>query len=114
MLFRSRFALGTDSERKSPMPIRTIFVALALEDDSKRIADGAIQLAKQHKAQLVAGHVFESPPLHDGSLPLSIDLRAITGMLEDQYADQLQSLLGAADKSAVTQDRKSTRLNSSH
>jgi len=84
------------------MPIRTILVALALEDDSKRIADRAIQLAQQHKAQLVAVHVFENPPLHDASLPPLVDLVALTGMLEDQYADQLQSLLGAADKPAVT------------
>ncbi|CAM5569439.1 universal stress protein [Eoetvoesiella caeni] len=84
------------------MSIKTILVALALEDDSQRVADRAIQLAKQHKAQLVAVHVVENPPLHDASLPPLIDLVALVGMLVDQNARQLQSLLETADKPAIT------------
>ncbi|MFA7680815.1 MAG: universal stress protein [Pigmentiphaga sp.] len=44
------------------MPIKTIVVALALDDDSKRVAGRAVQLANQHQAQLVGVHVLENLP----------------------------------------------------
>jgi len=83
------------------MPIKTILVALALEDDSKRVAGRAIQLANQHKAQLVGTHVIENLPLLDPGLPPSIDTAVLAGMIEDQSALRLQSLLGSAERPAI-------------
>lgn len=81
------------------MPIKTILVALALEGDCARVAGRAVQLATQHEAQLVGLHVLETPPV-GASLPASVDAAAMAGMLEDQAARQLQSLLGKAGKPA--------------
>lgn len=83
------------------MPIKTIVVALALDDDSKRVAERAVQLANQHHAQLVGVHVLENLPLHDASLPTSIKPGALAGMIEAQCLRELQSLLGAAEQAPI-------------
>lgn len=44
------------------MTIRTILVALALDDGALRIAARALQLAHEHRARLVAVHVIEDLP----------------------------------------------------
>lgn len=82
------------------MPIRTILVALALEDDSTHVADRAVQLTTEHGAQLVGIHVMEDMPFRDANLPTSVDTTAITGMLEHQATTRLQSLLGNAPNPA--------------
>ncbi|MDX3893823.1 universal stress protein [Pusillimonas sp.] len=83
------------------MPINTILVALALDDTSKRIADRAVQLADQHKAQLVGVHVVEKLHLHASDLPAPLDAQALAGMVEDRGARQLKSLLKKAATSIV-------------
>ena len=83
------------------MPIKTILVALSLEDDSGRVADRAVQLANQHKAQLVGVHAIENLPRHDSGLPPSIDMAALAGMIEGQNTRQLQFLLEAAEQPAI-------------
>lgn len=84
------------------MPIKTILVALSLEEDSKHVADRAIQLANQHKAQLVGVHVIESLPLFDSDLPSSIDTATLASMIENQSLSQLQLLLDTAEKPGIT------------
>lgn len=84
------------------MFVTTILVALALDDDSKRVAERAVQLANQHKARLVGVHVIESLSLHDSDLPPSIDPATLVGTIEAQSAAQLQSLLAAAENPAIT------------
>lgn len=82
------------------MPVKTILVALALQGDSKRVAARAIQLANQHKAQLVCLHVIEDLP-YDSSLPASIDAALLGQLIKEESAGQLQCLLGSADKPAI-------------
>lgn len=84
------------------MPIKTILVAVAFEDDGKRVADRAVQLANQHKAQLVGVHVVENLPTHDPELPPSVDAVALARMIKDRSARQLQGLLAAAERPAMT------------
>ncbi|HWK53582.1 MAG TPA: universal stress protein [Hyphomicrobiales bacterium] len=83
------------------MPIKTILVALGLEDDGKRVADRAVQLANQHQAQLVGVHVIEHMPSIDADLPSAIDPVVLASRIKDQSAVQLQALLGRADKPAI-------------
>ena len=83
------------------MPIQTILVALALNDDSSRIAARALQLASQHNAQLVAVHVIEEHLFFDSLLPTSIDTTLFTDRLKEQHGQQLQTLLETAGKPAI-------------
>lgn len=80
--------------------MKTILVALDLQGDSERVAARAVQLANQHKAQLVCVHVIEDL-LYDAGLPASIDAAMLVGMLKDQSASRLHGLLAAAENPAV-------------
>lgn len=55
------------------MTIRTILVALALDDGAARIAARALQLAHEHRAKLVAVHVIEELPHSLQSVPPNED-----------------------------------------
>ncbi len=92
------FQRGIDS-----MPIKTIVVALALEDDNRQVAERAIQLANQHQAQLIGVHVIDSLPEQDIPLPSAIDANALTNTVREQSGEQLRTLLAAADKPAIIQ-----------
>lgn len=82
--------------------IKTILIALDLEDDdSQHVANRAIQLASQHKAQIIGVHVIENLPLQDANLPPSIDTVALSGIIQEQKRHQLQSRLAGAEESAV-------------
>lgn len=85
------------------MPLETIVVALALEDDDQQIAKRAVQLANQHQAQLIAVHVTDSLPEQDTPLPPAIDAAALANMVCEQSAEQLRTLLAGADKPATIQ-----------
>ncbi len=83
------------------MPIKTILVALTLADDSKQIADRAVQLANQHGARLVGLHVIENLSLDDAALPPSVDADSLAALIETQCTQQLKALLAASDTPAV-------------
>ncbi|WIY52023.1 universal stress protein [Devosia sp. YIM 151766] len=83
------------------MSIKIILVAMALEDDSTQVADRAIALANEHKAQLVGVHIVETLPPRDPDLPLSIDTDALSAMIREERAGQLQALLQKADRPAI-------------
>lgn len=83
------------------MPIKTILVALALDDDSEHVARRAVQLAHQHRATLIGVHVIESPALHDADMPLSINAVTLATMIEAQSTHELQSLLALQNGSAI-------------
>ena len=78
------------------MSIKTILVALALQDGCKRVADRAVQLATEHGAQLVGLHVMEAALPAYADLPVAVDGDAVAHVLEQQAAGQLQALLGHA------------------
>ncbi|WP_417231109.1 universal stress protein [Brevundimonas sp.] len=83
------------------MTIKSIVVALSLEDDGPRIADRAVQLANQHSARLVAVHVVEGLDRHATGLPVDPD--ALATMIGEESARKLRSLLTAATKPALIQ-----------
>src|SRR5690625_2390963 len=78
------------------MSIKTILVALALQDGCKRVADRAVQLASWHGARLVGLHVIEAEAPAYADLPAAVDADALARVLEQQAAAQLQTLLGHA------------------
>lgn len=85
------------------MAIRTILVALALDEDSRKVADRAVQLANDHDAQLVGVHVLESMHLHQPGLPPSVDPDALAASIRDERAARLGTFLEATKRPAVTE-----------
>lgn len=85
------------------MPIKTIVVALALEDDNPYIAQRAIQLANQHRAQLIGVHVTDSLPEQDIPLPPAVNAAVLNNSIHEHSRDQLRGLLSATDKPAIIQ-----------
>lgn len=86
----------SDQNEEGHMSIKTILVALALEDGCKRVADRAVQLASEHGARLVGLHVMEAEAPARADLPAAVDADALARVLEQQAAAHLQALLGHA------------------
>lgn len=76
------------------MSIKTIVVALALDDDSKNVASRAAQLAAQHGATLIGVHVIEDLTSDGSTMPLSINVGTLAARVIEQAIHELQSLLG--------------------
>lgn len=75
------------------MTIATIITALDLAPGSARVAARALQLARQHGAQLVAVHVIEGfPGSHD--LPRGLSRDALLASAQDDALTQLRALVG--------------------
>lgn len=85
------------------MPIKTIVVALALEDDNQYISQRAIQLANQHQAQLIGVHVTESLPEQETPLPPSVNTAVLVNRIHEQSREQLRGLLAASSQPAIIQ-----------
>lgn len=85
------------------MPIKTIVVALAAEDDDQRVAGRAVQLANQHKAHLIGVHVMDSLAHQDDCLPSTIDAAALAGAVREQSGARLRTLLAQAHRPATIQ-----------
>lgn len=83
------------------MPIKTILVALALDNDSVNVARRALQLADQHKAKIIGVHVIESSVFQDPEIPSSLNKTELTGMLEAQSRQQLHSLLTTQNEPTI-------------
>lgn len=83
------------------MAIKTILVALALEEDSRHIADRAVQLANSHDAQLIGLHVQESIDVDEGSFSPAVDPDAIATSITSENSARLQKLLNGATKPAL-------------
>jgi len=83
------------------MPITRILVALALDADTERTAERAIQLAIQHQAQLIGVHVVENLPLQDPALSDFVDAGSLAARIEEEARHHLQSLLETAEKPAI-------------
>lgn len=83
------------------MTVKTILVALALDDDSERVASRAVQLADQHKATLVGVHVIESPMSFDSDMAAPFNAGTLATSIKEYATDKLQSLL-AVDSGSTT------------
>lgn len=80
------------------MTIRTILVALALDDGGTRVAARALQLAHEHRARLVGVHVIEDlPPCHQPGPPNAGEAREA---LTVAARDGLGALLARAEPAA--------------
>lgn len=83
------------------MKIKTILVALTLEDDSPRVAGRAIQLAEQHGARLIGLHVIEDFPLGDAGLPDALAPDELAGAVKADGTARLRALLETAEQEAA-------------
>ncbi len=83
------------------MTIKTILVALSLEEDCAIVASRAVQLADQHDAQLVGVHVIPSFDVFKLAPPLSVDLADLERLVRDTAADKLSSMLEKARIPAI-------------
>lgn len=83
------------------MAIRTIIVALTLEDDSRNIADRAVQLANSHGAQLIGMHVIEHPEYLKDFLTAGDEAHSLPKAVIDERAQKLQAFLSCADRPPV-------------
>lgn len=83
------------------MAIKTILVALALDEESGPVANRALRLAEERGAQLVALHVLEELPFQRPELPSSLDPEALEASLSEKSAEALGSLLEPARTRAL-------------
>lgn len=88
------------------MAIRTILIAVAMQDGDERIAARAVQLAIQHGAQLIAVHVVEDFPEDDGYLPASLDAATLAGLVIQQRTKEVQALFKGFSSSVVVETGK--------
>lgn len=77
------------------MPLKTILVALAFDEDSERIVSRATQLAAQHNATIVGVHVIENSAFQDSELATSINAGAVTRLIEEESKSRLQALFAS-------------------
>src|SRR5690606_18086109 len=82
------------------MAVKTIVVALALDDGSRPIADRAVQLANDHDAQLIGVHVIENPG--GPGWPPAVDAEALVAQLKHEGVEHLQTLLKASNRPSLT------------
>ena len=83
------------------MPLKTILVALALDDDSENVVSRAIQLAAQHGATIIGVHVIEESAFQDSELPPAINVKALARSVEEESRERLESLFASQDANVI-------------
>jgi len=83
------------------MSLKTILVALSLDEDSEKVVSRAVQLAAQHNATIIGVHVIEESVFQDSELPPSIDMRALARLIEEESRRKLQSLFASQGENVI-------------